>query len=201
MNPFHPAKSTRGTAGFPGVSPDAGGRCGFSRERKGQALLELVVVVMLVAVMVMGLAEYGRIFVFRQMMVVASREGANMAARGTTLSNTVSSIVATAPAMLFTNGYGTVIASTVTRSSSGTPTVSGQVKFGSTNFTSRIGALSATGSGVTLPSSQLPQTNQTLYITEVFYPFSTVTPIGNLLTWFTSTNSGFTTLLYDVTYF
>jgi len=169
--------------------------------RRGQALLELALIVVVLAILVMGLVEYGRMFVVRQMMVVASREGANLAARGTTLSNTVASMVATAPAMLFTNGSGTIIATSVTRSGNGTPTVSGQVKYGATNYTSRIGILNASGSAVTLPSTQLPQTNQTLYVTEVFYPISPVTPLGNLLNFVRGTNVGVSTLLYDVTYF
>jgi len=157
-------------------------------------------IVVILAIMVMGLADYGRLFVVRQMMLNASREGANLAARGTTLSNAVSAMVATAPAMLFTNGYGRIIASTVTRSSSGVATVTGQVKFGATNFSSRIGNLNASGSAVTLPSNQLPQTNQTLYVTEVFYPFTPATPVANLMR-FMSTNSAMPTSLYDVTYF
>ena len=176
-------------------------RCRLPGRRGGQALLELALIVVILAIMVMGLADYGRLFVVRQMMVVASREGANLAARGTTLSNTVAAMVATAPAMLFTNGSGTIIASTVTRNGSGTPTVTGQVKYGATNYASRVGNLNATGGSVTLPSSQLPQNNQTLYVTEVFYPFAPATPLGNLLNLVRGTNVGNTTLLYDVTYF
>ena len=163
--------------------------------------MEFALIVVILAVMVMGMVDYGRLFVVRQTMVNASREGANLAARGTTLSNTVSAMVATAPAMLFSNGYGSIIASTVTRSSSGTPTVTGQVKYGATNYASRVGNLNATGSAVTLPSSQLPQNNQTLYVTEVFYPFTPATPVGNMLTLIRGTNVAMPSLLYDVTFF
>jgi len=181
----------------------AGKRRRIGGRPKGQALMEFAIVVVILAVLVMGLADYGRLFVTRQMMVVASREGANLAARGTTLSNAVAAMVATAPAMLFTNGYGTIIASSVTRNNGGTPTVSGQVRFGATNYASRIGTLNATGNAVTLPSTQLPATNQTLYITEVYYPFAMVTPVGNLLNLLRGrgTNAPTTSLLYDVSFF
>jgi Flp pilus assembly protein TadG len=162
--------------------------------------MELALIVAILAIMVMGLIDYGRIFVARQTMVNASREGANLAVRGTTLSNAVCAMIATAPGMLFSNGYGAIIASTVTRSSSGVASVTGQVKYGATNYTSRIGNLNASGSGVTLPSTQLPQTNQTLYVTEVFCPFTPATPFGNLVR-FLSTNSVMPSLLYDVSYF
>jgi Flp pilus assembly protein TadG len=162
--------------------------------------MELSIIVVILAVMVMGMIDYSRIFVVRQTMVNASREGANLAVRGTTLSNAVTAMVSTAPAMLFSNGYGTIIASVVTRSGSGTATVTSQVKRGATNYLSRIGNLNASGASVTLPSTQLPQTNQSLYITEVFYPFTPWTPIGNLMR-FLSTNSVMPSLLYDVSYF
>ncbi|OHE75354.1 MAG: hypothetical protein A2107_15775 [Verrucomicrobia bacterium GWF2_62_7] len=172
----------------------------FCGRRKGQALMEFAMIVVILAIMVMGLVDYGRLFVVRQVMVNASREGANLAARGTTLSNAVAAMVTTAPGMLFTNGYGTIIASTVTRSSSGVATVTGQVRYGASSFVSRIGSLNASGSNVTLPSNQLPQTNQTLYVTEVFYPFTPATPVGNLMG-FISGNSAMPASLYDVTYF
>jgi len=175
-------------------------RLGFRGGQRGQALIEFSLIVVILAIMVMGLVDYGRIFVVRQTMVNASREGANLAVRGTTLSNAVSAMVATAPAMLFSNGYGTIIASTVTRSGSGIATVTGQVKYGATNYPSRIGNLNASGTGVTLPSTLLPQTNQTLYVSEVFYPFTPATPVGNLMR-FLSTNSVMPSLLYDVSYF
>ena len=171
--------------------------------RKGQALLELALITVILAVMVMGMVDYGRLFVVRQMMVVASREGANLAARGTSLSNAVSAMVATAPAMLFTNGCGTIIASAVTRNNSGVVTVTGQVKYGATNYPSRVGNLNATGNAVTLPNNQLPATNQTLYATEVFYPFGPATPVGSLLNFLRGrgTNASSPSLLYDVTFF
>lgn len=172
----------------------------FRGGQRGQALMEFAMIVVILAIMVMGLIDYGRIFVVRQTMVNASREGANLTVRGTTLSNAVSAMIATAPAMLFSNGYGTIIASTVTRSSSGVATVTGQVKYGATNYPSRIGNLNASGSAVTLPSTLLPQTNQALYVTEVFYPFTPATPVGNLMR-FLSTNSVMPSLLYDVSYF
>ncbi len=201
MNPSLPVKETNRPASSSVGAPGAGRPSRCAGVGKGQALLELVLVVAIMAVMVMGMAEYGRIFVARQMMVVASREGSNLAARGSTLTNTVNAVVATAPAMLFTNGAGTVIVSSVTRSSSGTVKVSGQVKYGATNYSSRVGALNATGSSVTMPSSSIPPTNQTVYVTEVFYPFSPVTPLGALMNLVRGSTGSVVNLLYDASYF
>ena len=84
----------------------------------------------------------------------------------------------------------------------GTPTVTGQVKCGATNYASRIGNLNATGSAVALPNNQLPSSNQTLYVTEVFYPYAPATPAGSLLNFLRGQGTNTTTtLLYDVTFF
>ncbi|MFZ2640171.1 MAG: TadE/TadG family type IV pilus assembly protein [Verrucomicrobiia bacterium] len=200
MNPFPQLKQTSRPVRSTIAAWRA--RCGrrFHDRQDGQALMEFSMIVVILAIMVMATVDYGRLFVVRQTMVNASREGANLAVRGTTLSNAVAAMVATAPSLYFSNGYGRIIASTVSRSSSGVATITGQVKYGGSNYASRIGVLNASGSAVTLPSDQLPQTNQTLYITEVFYPFAPVTPIVKLLQMI-STNSVLPSLLYDVTYF
>lgn len=157
-------------------------------------------ILVILAIMVMGLVDYGRLFVVRQVMVNASREGANLAVRGTTLSNAITAMAATAPGLLFTNGGGRIIMSAVTRASNGVVSVTGQVKYGDSNYNSRVGNLSASGVAVTLPSTLLPQTNQTLYISEVFYPFTPATPVGQLMGFF-STNTAMPNVLYDVSYF
>ena len=203
MNPSPQVKPTSKPVAPLTAALRAGKRRRIGSGPMGQALMELAMIVVILAVMVMAMADYGRLFVTRQMMIVTSREGANLAARGTTLSNAVSAMVAAAPAMLFTNGYGTIIASAVTRNNSGVPTVTGQVKCGATNYASRIGNLNATGNAVVLPTTQLPSSNQTLYVTEVFYPYAPATPVGNLLNFLRGqgTNTTTTTLLYDVTFF
>ena len=203
MNPSLPAKPTSEPVASPAAVLRAGKRRRIGGGLKGQALLELTTFVVILAALVMGLVDYGRLFVVRQMMVVASREGANLAARGTSLSNAVTAMVATAPAMLFTNGYGTIIASAVGRDNSGVVTVTGQVKYGATNYPSRVGNLNASGNAVALPTTLLPPTNQTLYVTEVFYPFTQVTPLGKMLNLLRgrTTNAPTASLLYDVTYF
>ena len=203
MNPSLPVKPTSEPVGPLAAALRTGTRHCIGGGQKGQALMEFAIIIVILAVLVMGLADYGRLFVTRQMMVVASREGANLAARGTTLSNAVTAMVATAPAMLFANGYGTIIASAVTRNNGGVVTVTGQVKYGATNYASRIGNLNATGNAVALPSTQLPGTNQTLYITEVYYPFAMVTPVGNLLNLLRGrgTNTPTISLLYDASFF
>ena len=46
------------------------------------------------------------------------------------------------------------------------------------------------------PSAATPQLNQTVYVTEVFYSFQAITPIGNFLS-----KTLLPTQLYNVAYF
>jgi len=70
---------------------------------------------------------------------------------------------------------------------------SGQVSQGGIGATSRIG--SVIGGNATVPAAVVPQLNQTIYVTEVFYRFQTITPIGNFLTPLLPSR------LYDVAYY
>ena len=60
--------------------------------------------------------------------------------------------------------------------------------------TSQIG--SVVGGTAILPATVVPQLNQTVYVTEVFYKYKPITPIGNLLT-----GTVLPSQLYDVAYY
>src|ERR1035437_7162891 len=72
---------------------------------------------------------------------------------------------------------GRVIATSVLNNS-GVLQVTGQVSQGGFVAAIRIGAL---GGLAHLPPAAVPQVNQTVFVTEVFYQYSTLTPIGKLL--------------------
>lgn len=154
--------------------------------------LSLIIVVMLV--LLMGLIDYGRVFHTRQVITALSREGSNLAARGVVLTNICSTLVVSAqPLKISTNGY--IILSQVYRNSSGVLVVTNQVKQGGWVSVSKIGVKGATGSAVHLPVAGLPDTNQSLMVTEVYYKFTPSTPIGKFLG--LASPSG----LYDASYF
>ena len=162
------------------------------KDDDGQAMVEMVPVVLILLALVFGVIDFGRAIMTRQIMVNVSREGANLASRGTSLSNALAAVVNSArPLDINENGY--VILTSVSRDSSGKATIGDQQSVGGQPIASRIG----TGIGTTpvLPNDQIPTTNQTLIAAEVFYQFVPITPVGKLL------GIGLAKPLYDAAYF
>jgi hypothetical protein len=156
--------------------------------------VEFAMVVVIMLLLLMGIVDYGRIMMTRQVLVNVTREGSNLACRGVGTTNVVNTLVISAqPLNIASNGY--VILSTVTRDSSGIAHVIAQVTSGGMISTSKVGRVGYSGSAVHLPNNQVPQTNQSIYVTEVFYRFQPATPIGNFLR--TSLNGS----LYDAAFF
>jgi Flp pilus assembly protein TadG len=152
-----------------------------ARSESGQAYIEFAFVVMMLAVMLFGLIDFGRFIYEKQVMVNLSREGSNLASRGTNLSNTVAAVLASSsPLNLTIQGAGVIVTS-VTNNGSGQVFVKAQLAGGGvSSAASKVGSV---GSPATIPAvnTQLPPVNQTLYVTEVFTSFRSITPIGNLL--------------------
>ena len=73
--------------------------------------------------------------------------------------------------------------------------ITDQASQGGISASSLIGKMG--GKTVTLPvtTPPIPQLNQTVYVTEVFYTFTPITPIGKFM------NVVFPPTLYDVAYF
>jgi Flp pilus assembly protein TadG len=173
-----------------------------SRARSGQALIEFMFVGFILLFMLFGMIDFCRAISTRQVLINLSRESANLAARGTgstadeSISNAIAAVIAgSAPLTMATNGL--VIISAVFNDN-GSYIVTNQVIEGglSNSATSRI-APGGIGSTPNMPATavQIPQTNQTMFISEVFYNYQPATPIGKLL------NFNMTNNLYDVAFF
>ena len=164
------------------------------RSQSSQALVELTFVLFMTVALLFGLIDYGRAIYYREVLTNLSREGSNLASRGTDLTNTLSAVMSSANLSNFAT-KGRVIVSTVILSNSN-PWVTAQVTQG--GYGSGISKVrNGTGSGAVMPTTnpQVPQLNQTVYVTEVYYAFSPITPIGKLLKFTMPTR------LYDVAYF
>ena len=165
------------------------------RMQSGQAFFELAMLVPLLLLFMFAIIEYSRALNMEQHLVDLSRQGSNMASRGTTLS-TAASTVATNSAPLNVSGAGAVIVTSVARVSN-VDTITGQATSGSLNVTSRIGT--GVGSRATVPASVddifANNSGQTVYITEVFYPLTQITPIARM--W----NLVLPSTMYQVAYF
>jgi Flp pilus assembly protein TadG len=159
----------------------------------GQALLEFVFVCVMMLALSFGLIDFGRAIYQRQVLTALTRDGSNLASRGTTLTNTVDAVISSANPLDITT-KGRVIVTAVFNSN-GVYTISGQLSKGGLGATSKIGV--GTGNPANMPDTTLPipPLNQTVYVTEVFYSYTPITPIGKLLQMALPTN------LYDVAYF
>jgi Flp pilus assembly protein TadG len=173
-----------------------------SRRRSGQALIEFMFVGFILLFMLFGMIDFCRAISTRQVMINLSREAANLAARGTgstadaSISNAIAAVIAgAAPLSITTNG---LVIITAVLNNNGTYKVTNQIMEGALSNTapSRI-APSGIGSTLTTPFStlQIPQSNQTMFVSEVYYKYQPATPIGRLL------NFNMTNTLYDAAYF
>lgn len=158
----------------------------------GQALVEFAISATMMLTLLFGLIDCSRAIYVKQVMANLSGEGSSMASRGTSLSAAATAVIAASgPLHLSLNGQ--VIVSSVFNNGSKIQLI-GQVSQGGIGATSLIGSI--VGSNASLPSAVVPQVNQTIYVTEVFYRFQPITPIGNLLS-----PAVLPSRLYDVAYY
>ncbi|HVP55658.1 MAG TPA: TadE/TadG family type IV pilus assembly protein [Candidatus Eisenbacteria bacterium] len=159
-------------------------------DESGQALVELALSALVLLTLVFGAIDFSRAIYYVQVMKNLTAEGSSMSSRGTSLVQTAQTVVTDAGTNLSLSTKGCVITTSVldTTSAQGgsTYTVTGQATQGNcTGITSQIGCFPppSTCGTATLPTEAAAalQSSQTLYITEIYYTFSTVTPIGALL--------------------
>lgn len=174
-------------------SKDGAMRLGWRRGESGQATLEFALVGTLMLILVMGVIDFGRLIYQQQVITHLSREGSDVAARGSTVANAANAVVTGSSSLnLGTNGLVIV---TAVQNIAGANKVTAQASQGGISGSSKIGQV---GGNATIPQTnpQIPQLNQTVYVTEVYYAYAPITPIGQLI-------SGLVlpTKLYDVAYF
>ncbi len=151
---------------------------GITAQESGQAMIEFAVAAVLILVLLFGLIDLGRALNYMQVMSGLSRQGSNLASRGDTLQQAAQGVIAgDAPLDLTDNGE--VIVTAVTNIN-GTNTIVGQQTQGKLSLASQVGQ--GVGSTATIPASAAPmlQSGRTIFVTEVYYSYTPITPIGNI---------------------
>jgi Flp pilus assembly protein TadG len=162
-------------------------------DQSGQAMLEFAIIASLLIILVFAIIDFGRAFNQMQVMVDLTRQGSNLASRGTSLTNSVNAVVA-GDAPLNLNTSGEVIITSVTNNASGN-IITGQVAAGATSQPSQIGTGVGTTANIPTAATQMMQPGQTIYITEVYYNFQPITPVATML------NLVMPSTFYQVAYF
>jgi len=169
----------------------------ISARQSGQAMIELALLVPLLCLILFMIIDYSRALNAEQVMVDLSRQGSNMASRGTTLATAAAALVQASPPLNLALA-GEVIITSVARVSS-TDKITGQVirSAGSVSMASKIGTGVGTTATVPVSIDDLFSKNsgQTIYITEVYYPFQAITPLATMFSFVIPST------LYQVAYF
>ena len=164
----------------------------INTEQSGQALVELSFAMVILCVFVFGIIDFGRAIYDVQVMKNLVGEGSSMASRtsGTgSLTTTVGIVVNDAGSDINLATKGCVIITTVTLVSNN-PTVTAQASQCAITASSKVGCLSGQGScrssSATLPPAALlalqnEPANSTISVTEIYYNYSTITPVTTLL--------------------
>jgi Flp pilus assembly protein TadG len=176
-------------------------RTKLTANNPGQAMVEFAMGVTLMLIVMCACIDFGRALNDVQVMTDLTRQGSNLASRGTALNEATAAVVSGESGLDLVN-HGNVIITSVTNennvfkiSGQDSSTTDGLTKL---SATSKIG--SSVGATATLPSAYTTSTlqnGQTVYITEVFYAFSALTPIGAL----TNNAVSLPSTLYDAAYF
>ena len=181
----------------------------MGRNQSGQALVEFMLVGFIVLFLLFGMIDFCRSISTRQVIINLSREGANMAARGSVasstdeaISNAIAGVIAGA-SPLNINSNGQVIISAVYNTGKNY-VITNQISEGKLTLPSKIGVLNGTATmpsvGAATTVNAIPQSNQTTFVAEIYYNFKAATSLGNVLIGnlkgFTVTNQ-----LYDAAYF
>jgi Flp pilus assembly protein TadG len=128
--------------------------------------------------------DFGRALNYVQGLIELTRQGSMLASRGATLTEAATAVMAGQSALDMTNN-GKVIITAVTNNKNAL-TITGQTTQGGGGPSCSSGCGSVVGTGVgsaaTIPAAAAAtiQSGQTLYVTEVYYSFAPITPIGKL---------------------
>jgi len=159
------------------------------KEDSGQALIEVSVAAVALCVLILGIVDFGRAIYDVQVIKNLAGEGSSMASRGTSTATTVQTVANYAGSNLNMASNGCII-ETIVSNSGGTPTITDQAYNCPIGTKSKVGCLvgvnGCQSSTPTVPAAVTTAlttevNGSNIAITEIYYNFSTITPITSFL--------------------
>ncbi len=138
----------------------------------GQDLAELTIVTPLLLLVVFGIIEFGAMLDSQQAMSHLTREGANIASRGTALDTVLAVTMQNGSEMQLDTRGGAVVSKILIQGT--VPTVNQQVASAGYSTASRVGG---PGDPVGAVSGMNLADGASVYVVEVFYDRPTLTPL------------------------
>jgi hypothetical protein len=139
----------------------------------GQELVEFALVLPMLFILILGLIEAGNAYSLKHKISVLSREGANLASRGSTLPEALDAVMASGSDILLADQGGAVASRVVVES--GSPVVKSQAASPGYEARSRLGLPDS--AAVTLAGLGFPE-GQVIHAVEVFVEYRPLTPFA-----------------------
>lgn len=156
------------------------------RCQRGQALVEAALVLPILLLLILGLIESGNGLSVKHKMAVLSREGANIASRGSSLQETLDTVMDSGTEIKLREDGGAIVSRIVV--TGGNPVVINQLAYPGFEGDSRLGLPDSTAA----PLGGIPfGEGQVLYAVEIFFDYKPLTPVGGMLP------TGFTDEVYE----
>ena len=145
------------------------------RDVRGQAVAEFALVLPLILFLFLGMIELGNALAVSHSLSKLSREGANIASRGTSLDTVLNVVARTGDDIRLSERGGSVVSRVEIRADG--PRVLEQV---ATPGFARLSEMGEVGERPVLLASIDLQPGNTHYVVEVFYYYEPVTPFARL---------------------
>lgn len=158
-----------------GRRPMRGLKC-LLRSDSGQGLVEFSLVLPIILIILLGMVEFSNAYDRVHGLAGLSREGANIAARGTALSEVLTTVVADGETLKMSANGGAIVSRLVVQG--GEPVIMAQVATDGYGEKTRITDADTTAARWIATAGF--EEGSTHYAVEVFLAYEPVTPLGHL---------------------
>ncbi|MBT8477923.1 MAG: pilus assembly protein [Gemmatimonadetes bacterium] len=145
------------------------------RSDSGQGVAEFALVLPMILIILLGMVEFSHAYDRVHGLAGLSREGANIAARGTALSEVLTTVMANGETLEMTGRGGAIVSRIVVQS--GQPTVMAQVATAGYESKSEIVDVDAAAEWISMAGFTEGSTH---FAVEVFLTHEPITPLGQL---------------------